>query len=154
GVLVVNPSVPARTVKELIAYAKAQPTPLPFASAGIGTPPHLAGELFMAMAELKLTHVPYKGNEQAMLDVIGNRVPISFPTIPSALPLIQAGKLRALAVTSATRATALPDVPTIAEAGLAGYEASSWYGLLAPARTPVHIVAKLQVAVAKAMQKP
>jgi tripartite-type tricarboxylate transporter receptor subunit TctC len=125
-----------------------------FASAGVGTPPHLAGELFMAMADVKLTHIPYKGNEEAMLDVIANRVPLSFPTIPSALPLIHAGKLRALAVTSPSRATALPDVPTIAEAGLAGYDASSWYGLLAPARTPAAVVSKLQAAVAKAMQNP
>lgn len=154
GVLVVNPSLPVKSVKELIDYVKAQPKPLSFASAGVGTPPHLAGELFLVMAGLKLTHVPYRGNDQVMLDVITNRVPISFPTIPSALPYIRAGKLRALAVTSAERATSLPDVPTIAEAGLPGYEASSWYGLLAPAKTPSEIVASLQKAVATAMQAP
>jgi tripartite-type tricarboxylate transporter receptor subunit TctC len=154
GVLVVNPSLPVNSVKELIDYVKAQPKPMAFASAGVGTPPHLAGELFLVMAGLKLTHVPYRGNDQVMLDVITNRVPISFPTIPSALPFIQANKLRALAVTSAVRATPLPDVPTIAEAGLPGYEASSWYGLLAPAKTPSPIVAALQAAVAKAMQTP
>jgi tripartite-type tricarboxylate transporter receptor subunit TctC len=151
GVLVINPSVPVQSVKELIAYAQAQPVPLAFASAGVGTPPHLAGELFVAMAGLKMTHVPYRGNDGAMLDVISNRVPISFPTIPSALPFIRAGKLRALAVTSATRATSLPDVSTIAEAGLSGYDASSWYGLMAPARLPAPIVGSLEAAVAKAM---
>ncbi len=154
GVLVVNPSLPVRSVAELIAYAKAQPAPLAFASAGVGTPPHLAAELFAAMAGLQMTHVSYKGNEQALLDVIGNRVPLSFPTIPSALPFVRSGQLRALAVTSAARATALPDIPAIAEAGLAGYDASSWYGLIAPARTPDPIVAALYAAVGQAMQNP
>lgn len=154
GVLVINPSLPVHTVEELIAYVKAQPSPLPFASAGVGTPPHLAGELFLAMAGLKMTHVPYRGNDQAMLDVVSNRVPISFPTAPSALPFIRAGKLRAVAVTSAVRASSLPEVPTIAEAGLSGYDASSWYGLLAPAHTPAPIVATLQAAVAKATRNP
>jgi tripartite-type tricarboxylate transporter receptor subunit TctC len=154
GVLVINPSLPVNSVKELIDYVKAQPKPMAFASAGVGTPPHLAGELFLVMARLQLTHVPYRGNDQVMLDVIANRVPISFPTIPSALPFIRANKLRALAVTSAVRATSLPDVPTIAEAGLPGYDASSWYGLLAPAKTPAPIVAALQAAVAKAMRVP
>jgi tripartite-type tricarboxylate transporter receptor subunit TctC len=154
GVLVVNPSLPVNSVKELIDYVKAQPTPMAFASAGVGTPPHLAGELFLVMAGLKLTHVPYRGNDQVMLDVVTNRVPISFPTIPSALPFIRAEKLRALAVTSAVRATSLPDVPTIAEAGLPGYDASSWYGLLAPSKTPSPIVAALQAAVARAMRAP
>jgi tripartite-type tricarboxylate transporter receptor subunit TctC len=154
GVLVVNPSLPVNSVKELIDYVKAQPKPMAFASAGVGTPPHLAGELFLVMAGVKLTHVPYRGNDQVMLDVISNRVPISFPTIPSALPFIQANKLRALAVTSAVRATSLPGVPTIAEAGLPGYEANSWYGLLAPVKTPSPIVAALHTAVAKAMQTP
>jgi tripartite-type tricarboxylate transporter receptor subunit TctC len=154
GVLVVNPALPVHTVKELIGYAKAQTEPLAFASAGVGTPPHLAGELFLAMAGLKMTHVPYRGNDQAMLDVVSNRVPISFPTTPSALPFIRAGKLRALAVTSAVRSSALPDIPTIAEAGLPGYDASSWYGLLAPAHTPPAIIASLHAAVAKATRTP
>jgi tripartite-type tricarboxylate transporter receptor subunit TctC len=154
GVLVVNPALPVNSVRELIDYIKARPTPMAFASAGVGTPPHLAGELFGVMAGLTLTHVPYRGNDQVMLDVITNRVPISFPTIPSALPFIRAGKLRALAVTSAVRATSLPDVPTIAEAGLPGYDASSWYGLLAPAKTPAPVVTALQAAVAKVMQVP
>lgn len=106
------------------------------------------------MAGLRMTHVPYKGNDQAMLDVVSNRVPLSFPTTPSALPLIRAGKLRAIAVTSAICASSLPDVPTIAEAGLPGYDASSWYALLAPARTPPAIVAVLQSAASKAMRTP
>lgn len=154
GVLVVNPALPVHNVKQLIAYAKAQSKPLEFASAGNGTPPHLAGELFMSMAGIHLIHVPYKGNEQAMVDVAGNRVPISFPTMPSALPYIRSGKLRALAVTSAERATALPDVPTIAESGLPGYEASSWYGLLAPAHIPAPALATLSKAAAEAVRDP
>jgi tripartite-type tricarboxylate transporter receptor subunit TctC len=152
GVLVVNASLPVHSVKDMIAYAKAQSAPMAYASAGVGTPPHLAAELFLAMADLQMTHVPYKGNEQAMLDVISNRVPLSFPTIPSALSFVRDGKLRALAVTSTMRASALPDVPTMAEAGLVGYDASSWYGLLAPAKTPAPIIGALHAAVVKALQ--
>jgi tripartite-type tricarboxylate transporter receptor subunit TctC len=154
GVLVINPALPVHSVKELIAYARAQSTPLPYASAGVGTPPHLAAELFLAMAGLQMTHVPYKGNDQAMLDVISNRVPLSFPTAPSALAFIHDGKLRPLAVTSSMRASALPDVPSLAEAGLPGYDASSWYGLLAPAATPAPVIAALHAAVDKAMHNP
>src|SRR5262249_30301214 len=148
------PALPVHSVQELIVYARAQSTPLAYASAGVGTPPHLAAELFLAMAGLQMTHVPYKGNDQAMLDVISNRVPLSFPTAPSALSFIHDGKWRPLAVTSSMRASALPDVPSMAEAGLPGYDASSWYGLLAPAGTPAPVIAALYAAVDKAMHNP
>ena len=145
--LVVHPSVPANTVQELIAYAKANPGKLNFASSGSGTSIHLAGELFKAMAGVQMAHVPYKGSAPAIADLLGGQVQIMFDNLPSALPQIKAGKLRALAVTSAQRAPALPDVPTVAESGLPGFEASSWFGLLAPAGTPRDVVAKVNAEV-------
>ncbi|HEX2828123.1 MAG TPA: tripartite tricarboxylate transporter substrate binding protein [Burkholderiales bacterium] len=143
GILVVNPSLPVKTVKELIALARAKPGQINYASAGSGTPPHLAGELFKLMAKIDMVHVPYKGNAPAFTDVIGGQVSLIFPTMPSAMPFIKSGKLRPIAVTSAKRSPAAPDIPTIAESGLPGYEATSWYGILAPGRTPREIVAKL-----------
>ena len=144
GLLVVHPSLPARTVRQLIALAKERPGQLLFASAGNGTPPHLAAELFKHMTGTNIVHIPYKGNAQAMTDLIAGQVSLSFPTIPSALPHVQAGKLRALGVTSARRSSALPEVPAIAEAGVPGYEGSAWYGVLAPAGTPQGIIGRLQ----------
>ena len=126
--------MPANNVQELIAYGKANPGKLNFASSGSGTSIHLAGELFKTMTGLSMTHVPYKGSAPAITDLLGGQVQLMFDNLPSALPHIKAGKLRALAVTSAQRASALPDVPTVAEAGLPGFEASSWFGLLAPGR--------------------
>jgi tripartite-type tricarboxylate transporter receptor subunit TctC len=149
NVLVVHPSVPANNVQELIAYIKANPGKVNFASSGSGTSIHLAGELFKTMAGLSMTHVPYKGSAPAVTDLIGGQVQLMFDNLPSALPQIKAGKLRALAVTSAQRASALPDVPTVAEAGLPGFDATSWFGLLAPAGTPKDVVAKLNAEVAK-----
>ena len=154
NVLVVHPSVPATTVAELIAYAKANPGKLNFASSGSGTSIHLAGELFKVMAGVQMTHVPYKGSAPAIADLLGGQVQLMFDNLPSALPQIRAGKLRALAVTSSQRAAALPDVPTIAESGLPGYEASSWFGLLAPAGTPADIVAKINGEVARWLASP
>ena len=133
GVLVVHPSLPARSVKELIAVAKSRPGELLYASPGNGTPPHLAAELFKSMAGINIVHVPYKGNAQAMTDLIAGQESLSFPTGPSAMPHVQAKRLRALGVTTAKRAAGLPDIPTIAESGLPGYDASAWYGVLAPA---------------------
>jgi tripartite-type tricarboxylate transporter receptor subunit TctC len=130
-------------VKDLIALARSKPGQINYASAGSGTPPHLAGELFKVMAKIDMVHVPYKGNAPAFTDVIGGQVSLIFPTMPSALPFIKSGKLRPIAVTSAKRSPAAPDIPTIAESGLPGYEATSWYGILAPARTPPQIVARL-----------
>jgi tripartite-type tricarboxylate transporter receptor subunit TctC len=154
NVLVVNPAVPATSVQELIAYAKANPGKLNFASSGSGTSIHLSGELFKVMAGVQMMHVPYKGSSPALQDLVGGQVQLMFDNLPSSLALIRAGKLRALAVTSAMRAAALPDVPTIAEAGLPGFEASSWFGVLAPAGTPPAIVAKLNAEVAGWLASP
>src|SRR4029434_2029972 len=137
-----NPSVPVNSVQELIAYTKANPGKLNFASSGAGTSIHLSGELFKVMAGVKMTHVPYKGSAPALQDLLGGQVQLMFDNLPPSLPQIKAGKLRALAVTSLTRAPALPDVPTIAESGLPGFEASSWFGILAPAGTPQPIIIK------------
>lgn len=154
GILVVHPSVPAKNVRELIALAKSKPGQLIYASAGNGTPPHLAAELFKSMAGVNMVHVPYKGNTQAFPDLISGQVQVSFPTIPSAIPHVRSGRLRALAVTSKQRSHVAPDIPTIAESGLPGYDASSWYGLLAPAGTPASVVAKLQQGVVKVLELP
>lgn len=154
NVLVVHPSVPASSVAELIAYAKANPGRLNFASSGSGTSIHLAGELFKVMTGVQMAHVPYKGSAPAIADLVGGQVQLMFDNLPSALPQIKAGRLRALAVTSAQRAPALPDLPTIAESGLPGYEASSWFGLLAPAGTPADVVAKVNGEVARWLATP
>ena len=154
NVLVVHPSVPARTVGEFIAYAKANPGKLNFASSGSGTSIHLAGELFKVMAGVQMTHIPYKGSAPAIQDLLGGQVQLMFDNLPSALPQIKAGKLRALAVTSANRTPALPDVPTVAEAGLAGFEASSWFGVLAPAGTPPATIARLNAEGVKWLATP
>jgi len=154
GLLVVHPSVPAKTVKEFIALAKSRPGQLNYASAGIGTPPHLAGELFKTMAGVELVHVPYKGNGPAYTDLIGGHVSVMFPTIPTAIPHVRAGKLRALAVTTRNRTPIAPELPSISESGVPGYDVSSWYGLLAPAGTPAAVVAKLQREIAKVLRLP
>jgi tripartite-type tricarboxylate transporter receptor subunit TctC len=154
GVLVVHPSLPARNVRELIAFAKSRPGQLFYASPGNGTPPHLAAELFKAMAGVDIVHVPYKGNAQAMTDLIAGQESLSFPTGPSAMPHVQAKRLRALGVTSTKRAVGLPDIPTIAESGLPGYDASAWYGVLAPAGTPPAIIVKLQSEIHIALRSP
>jgi len=154
NVLVVNPSVPANSMQELIAYAKANPDKLNFASSGSGTSIHLSGELFKVMAGVQMRHVPYKGSAPALQDLLGGQVQLMFDNLPPSLPQIKAGKLRALAVTTAVRAPALPDVPTIAESGLPGFEASSWFGVLAPAGTPPAIVTKLNAEIAKWLATP
>jgi tripartite-type tricarboxylate transporter receptor subunit TctC len=154
NVLVVNPDVPARSVSELVALAKRNPGKLNYASPGVGTSLHLAGELFKLDTGTDIVHVAYKGGSQAQTDVMGGQVQMMFNVLPSALPQIQAGKLRALAVTSTTRSPSLPDVPTMIEAGVPGYSAVTWNGLLAPAGTPPEIVAKLDEAIVKAMRSP
>lgn len=154
NVLVVNPSLPVHSVQELIAYAKANPGKLNFASSGNGTSIHLSGELFKSMTGVEMTHVPYKGSAPALTDLIGGQVQLMFDNLPSSLGFIKAGKLRALAVTSAARSATLPDLPTIAESGLPGFEASSWFGVLAPAGTPRDIVQKVNQAVAAWLDTP
>jgi tripartite-type tricarboxylate transporter receptor subunit TctC len=154
NVLEVTPSLPVNSVQELIAYAKANPGKLNFASSGNGTSIHLSGELFKVMTGVQMTHVPYKGSAPALQDLIAGQVQLMFDNLPPSLPQIKAGKLRALAVTSATRAPALPDVPTVAESGLPGFEASSWFGLLAPAGTPPAIIAKINTEVATWLASP
>jgi tripartite-type tricarboxylate transporter receptor subunit TctC len=143
NVLEVNPSLPVHSVAELVAYAKANPGKLNFASSGSGTSIHLSGELFRTMTGVTMQHVPYKGSAPALQDLVGGQVQLMFDNLPSSMALIKAGKLRALAVTSAHRSAALPDLPTIAESGYPAFEASSWFGLLAPAGTPAAIVNKL-----------
>lgn len=155
NILVVNPSVvSASSVKELIAFAKANPGKLNYASGGTGALPHLAGELFKAMAGVDMTHVPYKGTAPAMTDLVAGQVHLSFNSPLTALPHIKTGKLRALATTGAQRSSLLPEVPTIAEAGVPGYEVISWFGMLAPARTPEPIVSKLNAEFVKILQMP
>jgi tripartite-type tricarboxylate transporter receptor subunit TctC len=154
NVLVVHPSLGVKSVKELIGYAKARPGQLNFASAGLGTSPHLSMELFLSMAGLKMVHVAYKGSGQGLIDVVGGHVPVMMPSMLSGSPYIKNGKLIALGVTSAQRTVGEPDIPTIAEAGLPGYEAVQWFGVLAPKGTSREIVAKVHDAVVRALQDP
>jgi len=152
NVLVVNPALPVNSVADLIKLAKDKPGTINFASSGSGTSIHLSGELFKTMAGVDMTHVPYKGSSPALTDLIGGQVQVMFDNLPSALPQIKGGKLRAIAVTSLKRAPALPDIPTISESGLPGFEASSWFGVLAPAGTPAPIVARINAEVNRWLQ--
>ena len=154
NVLVTNPSVPARTLAEFIALAKAKPGGMNFGSGGSGTSNHLAGELFNLQAGVKLVHVPYKGVNLAMNDVLTGEIQLVVIGIPAAQAFIQAGKLRALAVIAAHRSPALPDVPTAAEAGLADYDVTTWYGVLAPAGTPRPVVERLNAELVRIMHMP
>lgn len=152
NIVVVNPASKINSISDLIAEAKANPGKLNFGTFGTGTSAHLAGELFNAMAKVKMTAVPYKGAAPAISDLLGGQIDVMFTTVASAASLVAAGQLRALAVTSAERSTAFPQLPTVAEAGVPGYAAESWYGLYAPARTPAPVIARLNQAVAKAVQ--
>jgi tripartite-type tricarboxylate transporter receptor subunit TctC len=149
--LVVNPSFPAKTVAELVAYAKTNPGKVNFGSAGAGTASHITGEYFARSAGITLVHVPYKGTGPALTDLLGGHIPMAFAPIPASHPNVSAGKLRALAVTSITRSGLLPDVPTMMEAGLPGFDASLYYGLAAPAGTPRPIIDKLNKALREAL---
>lgn len=153
-VIVANPALPAKNVQELIALAKAKPGGLNYASSGNGQSTHLSAELFASMAGIKLNHVPYKGSAPALTDVIGGQADLMFDTMLSAMPQVKTGKLKALAVTSAARSSAAPDLPTVAESGLPGYEAIAWNGLLAPAGTPKDVVAKLNAELKRALEAP
>ncbi len=154
NVLVVHPSLKAATVKELIALARARPGEINFASSGHGTPAHLAGELFNSMAGVKLVHVPYKGASPALADLLGGQVHLMFSTMPPALPHVKDGKLRALAVTSAKRSPATPELPTVAEAALPGFEANTWHGVVLPAGAPVAIIARLNREIVAILHLP
>ena len=154
NVLVLNPNVPYKSVQEVIAAAKAQPGKLTYASSGNGTSIHLSGELFKSMTGVDMLHIPYKGSAPAVTDLLGGQVNMMFDNIPSSLPHIKAGKLRALAVTGAKRSQLLPDLPTIAEAGVPGYDSYVWFGVTAPAGTPPEIIGRLNAAIAKAAVTP
>jgi tripartite-type tricarboxylate transporter receptor subunit TctC len=154
NILVVHPSLPPRTVKELIAFARGRPGQLNYASAGLGTNPHLSMELFLSMTGLKMVHVPYKGSAPAMIDLVGGQVSVMTATALTGIPHIRAGRLRALGVTGAKRTGAAPDVPTIAEAGVPGYEAVQWYGMVAPANTPRGVIARLNREMVTILQMP
>jgi len=154
NVLVVHPSVPAKNVKELIALAKAKPRQVNFAGSGSGSTPHLAGELFRTMTKTEMMHVPYRGTGPAITGILSGEVETMFMPALTAVPLVHNGRVRALAVTSRERLPALPQLPTISESGLPGYESSQWYGLLAPAGTPAEILNLLDTHVMKIMQTP
>jgi len=154
SVVVVHPKVQANSIKELVAFAKANPGKLNFASAGNGTSHHLAGELFKVLTGTQINHVPYKGAGPAMQDLLGGQVDLMFDGMGTSAPQIRSQKLRPLAVTTAGRSPAFPDIPTMSEAGIPNYEVTTWYAIWAPAGTPVEIINKLQQEVAKAMQAP
>ncbi len=150
-VLVAHPSLPANNVHELINLAKQKPGVLNYSSSGAGGAPHLASELFMSLSGTKLTHVPYKGSGPSLTDLVGGQIHLTFDSLVQALPHIQSGRLKALAVLGAKRSPLLPDVPTVAESGLPGYELTNWFGLVAPANTPKPVVTKLHADVSKAL---
>ncbi len=152
--LMVHPSVPARNVKELIAVAKAKPKELNYGSGGVGNSGHLAAELFSGMAGVELTHVPYKGAGPALIEAVAGHVQVIFSSIVSGMPFAKSGRLRALAITTGRRSAAMPELPSVAESGLPGYDFSSWYGLLVPAGTPKPVIGKLNAETVKALRLP
>ena len=154
NLLVANPAQPYKSVKDLIAYAKANPGKVNFGSSGNGSSIHLSGELFKSLAKVDMQHVPYKGSAPAVTDLLGNQIDIMFDNMPSAIQHVRSGKLVPLAVTTAKRSPELPNVPTIAEAGVPGYEATSWFGMFAPAGTPAPVLAKLNAAIVKVLAQP
>jgi tripartite-type tricarboxylate transporter receptor subunit TctC len=154
GLLVVHPSVPVQSVPELIAYARANPGKLTFASAGMGTASHLAGELFKSMAKAEMAHIPYKGNVPAITDLLAGQTSLIFATMPTVLPHVKAGRLRPLATIGAQRSAAAPELPTVAEAGLAGFAVTNWVGFFAPARTPAEVVQRWNAETTRVMQSP
>ena len=154
NLVVVNPSVPVKTLQDLSAFIKSNPGKLTYGSSGAGNAGHLATELYLSMIGGKMVHVPYKGGAPAMLDLIGGRVQVVFSSSATAVPQVKAGKIRALAVTTARRAASLPDLPTMAESGLPGYEADNWYGFVTVAKTPKPIIDRLHAELVKALQMP
>jgi tripartite-type tricarboxylate transporter receptor subunit TctC len=154
SILVVHPSLPVKTLKELIAFARARPGQLNYASAGAGTYPHMTYELFLSMAKLKMVHIPYKGTAPAMIDMVAGQVATMAATVLTGLPHIRTGRLRPLGITSAKRSAVVPDIPTVSEGGLPGYESVQWYALLAPAKTPSDIVARLHKDMVQVLHSP
>jgi tripartite-type tricarboxylate transporter receptor subunit TctC len=154
NVLVVHPSVPAQSVSELIGYAKQHPGKLNYASTGVGVAAHLSGELFKAMAGVDIVHVPYKGAQPALTDVLSGQVQVMFATSTSVLPFIKSGRLRALAVTTAQRSPSMPELPTVAEAGVPGFESITWHGVVVPSATPAAVVERLNRAINAALGQP
>jgi len=154
SIIVVHPSVPVHSVKALIVFARARQGQLNYASAGTGTYPHMTMELFLSMAKLKMVHIPYKGTGPAMIDMVAGQVATMAATILTGMPQIRAGRLRPLGITSAARSPIVPDIPTVAEAGLPGFESVQWYGVLAPARTPKDIITRLHDEVTRVLQQP
>jgi tripartite-type tricarboxylate transporter receptor subunit TctC len=153
-VLTIHPSIPAKSVAELVQHLKANPGKLNFSSSGIGSPIHMAGELFQIATGTKMTHIPYKGMGAAYTDMVGGRIQVGFPTVISSIPHVQAGRLRALAVTTAKRVAAMPDMPTFAEAGVKGVVVVNWYGLVAPLKTPKPIIERIAKETNAAMHSP
>lgn len=153
-IIVVRADLPVKTLPELIAYAKANPGKVNFGSSGNGSSIHLSGELFKSLAKVDMVHVPYKGSAPAVTDLLGNQIGIMFDNMPSAIQHVRSGKLVPIAVTTAKRSPELPNVPTIAEAGVPGYEATSWFGMFAPAGTPAPVLAKLNAAIVKVLAQP
>ena len=153
-VLVANPNLPVKSVQELIALAKQKPGKLNYSSSGMGGAPHLAIELLMSMTGAKFTHVPYKGSGPSIADLVGGQVDFTMDSLVQSLPQIQSGRLKAIAVLGAKRSPLLPDVPTIAESGVPGYEFTNWFGLVAPAQTPKDVIAKLNKDVVKVLAQP
>lgn len=154
AVLVVHPALPVHSVKELVALARAKPGQLNFGSGGVGTPVHMAGELLKLAARIDIVHIPYKGAGPALSDLLGGHFQMMFPTLPSVIPYIRSGKLRALAVTSGRRSAAFPTLPTMAEAGVPGVTSVAWFGVHAPAATPKAIIERLHADIVKALQDP
>jgi tripartite-type tricarboxylate transporter receptor subunit TctC len=154
NLLVVNNNLPVKTVQDLIAYGKANPDKLSFGSPGVGSSVHISGELFKSMTGVKMTHIPYKGRQFAIPDLVGGSIQLMFDNMPSALPMAKEGKIRAVAQTSAKRSPSAPDVPTIAESGLPGFDATSWFAIFAPAGTPKDIVAKMHADVVRTFKLP
>jgi tripartite-type tricarboxylate transporter receptor subunit TctC len=152
--LVINPQLPVKNVRELIAFAKAKPGYLNAGSSGVGTPNHFGTELLKWLARVDIVHVPYKGGAPALTDLLGGQIQMAFSSVPAVLPHIKAGRLVALGVGSAKRSPALPNIPTIAEAGVPGYEYTTWYGIFAPAKTPRTLIARLNTEIVKAMETP
>jgi tripartite-type tricarboxylate transporter receptor subunit TctC len=154
SVLMLNPSIPASSVKELIVLAKAKPKQLNFGSPGNGSSHHLAGELFNSMAGVQMVHVPYKGTAAALVDIMAGQIQLTFDTLPSAMPYVKAKRLKALAVTSAARTRSLPDLPTVSESGVPGYEVTSWYGALVPVGTPQDVIRRLNADFVRTIRIP